>query len=190
MIQSFLSFVASLITAANLSSAIEPNSKHLTEEERFEWSYYMVEAGRQYAVDPYFVAAHAWHESNWTNLDRNATNDYGVMQVHWQRLSTNEHWLDGLTTQDLMDPRTNIFAGVQELAHLRQFCASLRHSDHYWWAHSKWGVVVGSRAYDQAVFWQYLELRRRSREHQTGTPHRRGDADSRSNQPGARRPVS
>lgn len=151
------------VAAMKLAQDITPHTKHLTEEERLSYAYFMVDSGKRHKVDPYFIAAVAWHESRFNNLPRNTTNDYGVMQVHWQQLSVDEKWLDGLKPRDLLDPQTNIEAGTKELVHLRSFCARLGHTDHHWWGHLKWGVVVMSRAYDQTILWRYRLLK-------TGSP--------------------
>jgi hypothetical protein len=163
MISLFLKVVMMISAAVDLSHSIEPFSPHFSPEQRLEYAGYMVVAGEQYGIDPYLIAGVMWHESDFNNLPTNATNDTGLMQVHWQRLSSNEHWLDGITKKDLLDPRINIFAGVQELAHMREFCASQHHHGHNYWAHLKWGVVVGSRSYDLSILRQYEQLRKRLR---------------------------
>lgn len=151
-------FLGNLWLAFSLSSSIRPHAPHLSDRQLIAYSYYVAAASRETDVDPYLVMAVMWHESRFLNLPRNSTNDYGLMQVHWQPPAS---WLDGLTPEDLMNPRINIFAGARELAAMRRFCAGRGHSqsDHYWWGHYRWGVVVLDPKYAQNVLWRQRALR-------------------------------
>lgn len=162
MIDTFFALITKLIITANVSRGIAPHTAHLSHADRLEYSYYMVDAGEEVGVDPFLIAAVMWHESRFLNLPRNKTNDYGLMQVHWQKMPV--PWLKGLTRGDLLDPRTNILAGARELAHMRSFCrgADGRHPGHEWWGHYKYGVVVLGNQYGQTVLWRQKALRRRS----------------------------
>jgi hypothetical protein len=164
------------LTAFQLSASIAPlkDAKHLSQEERFEYSVYIVEAAQQHKLDPYLVAAVIWHESRFQKDVKSRTQDYGLLQVHWQKLhpQLGEDWLVGLTRESLLDPRTNIFAGTRELAHNRHLCRRRRHDpgDHPWWAHHKWGNVVGNPAYGLAIQKRHATLiRNRGR---ISKPHR------------------
>ena len=100
-------------------------------------------------VDPVLVVAVMWHESGFRNLPVNATKDRGLMQVHW---SPGAPWLAGLSPRDLMDPATNVRAGVRELAWWRgQHEKRCDDSKHFWWAHYKWGYRVKDRRYGRAI---------------------------------------
>lgn len=154
---SILIFLRTLLPALELSAAIAPlkDAQHLTEEQRFQYAFYMVEASQETSLDPYLIASVMWHESRFQDGVRSRTNDFGLMQVHWQKLhpQLGENWLVGLTKETLMDPRNNIFSGARELAHKRRFCRRKRHDpeDHPWWAHHKWGNVVKSPDYGLAI---------------------------------------
>jgi soluble lytic murein transglycosylase-like protein len=131
---------------------------------RMEYSFYIAEASHAHGLDPLLVTAVAWHESNFRNLDRNATNDYGLMQVHWQRLSPakGEDWLVGLKPRDLLDPRTNIHAGCRELAYYRDLCKARKHR-HRWWSHYRYGPsTVGPTPYGRRVWVRFKKLEKTS----------------------------
>jgi len=162
----FFKIIGLLAAASQLSVAIETTgadrAASLTPQQRLEYSLYIVDASRRYGLDPYLVAAVIWHESDFRNLPRNSTNDYGLMQVHWQRLNprVGETWLDGLAPADLMDPRKNILAGVAELAYYKGFCQRRGHS-HHWWSHYLHGPdKLGPTKYGQKVNWRYKKLSR------------------------------
>lgn len=168
MIAIILKYLATLGTALQLSAGIA-NAKaapNLSDEKRFEYSYYMAEAAEAHGIDPFLVAAVMWVESDFRNLPVNKTNDRGLMQIHWQKLNpkVGETWLEGLTKKDLMDPRKNIHAGVTELAYVRRFCQRKGHTvdEHHWWAHYLQGVVITSRGvrYGRKVFWRFRKLTR------------------------------
>ena len=134
----------------------------LTAEQRFEYSFWIAEASHQNGLDPLLVTAVMWHESDFRNLPKNRTSDYGLMQVHWQRLNPEhgERWLVGLTPHDLMDPKTNIHAGAQELAHYKRLCQRRRHK-HHWWVHYLSGPdKLGPTPYGNRVNWRYKKLQR------------------------------
>lgn len=162
----FFIYLRMLIPAAELGDAIcsTKDSKHLSTERCFEYAFYMVAAGEETGVDPWLMAAVMWHESRFKNLSRNRTNDYGLMQVHWQKLNVRvgETWLVGLSRADLLDPQKNILAGARELAHKRRFCRRRGHSqdDHYWWGHYKWGIVVRSPKYGRRILLRFKKLQR------------------------------
>ena len=158
MLDAILQFLGVLLTAAKLNVAITPFSPHVSAESRVEYSLYMAFAGQEYSVDPFLVAAVMWHESDFTNVPRNHTNDYGLMQVHWASYGPPEKWLVGLTKADLMDPWINIRAGTHELAHLRWFCRAKGDHGHDWWGHYKYGVVVPSEDYGKKILQRYQIL--------------------------------
>jgi len=111
----------------------------------------VVHASIKHEVDPVLVVSIMWHESGFRNLPVNRTNDRGLMQVHW---SPGAPWLQGLSQNDLLRPDVNIRAGVHELAWWRaQHVARCNvSSDHFWWAHYKWGYHVKNRKYGKAVY--------------------------------------
>ncbi len=149
MIQALLHLLGNLLVVVGLNRSIEPYTAHLSPASRLQYAYYIVDAADQTKLDPYLVAAVMWHESDFQNVPRNGTNDYGLMQVHWQ---PGENWLAGMVPEDLMDPRTNILAGARELTHLRAFCRARDHAgDHHWLGHYKYGLVVLSSRYGDAV---------------------------------------
>jgi hypothetical protein len=154
MFAAIAQLLQSILTVAKLNAAIAVHSPHLSDVERIEYSAYIVMAAKENNIDPFLVAAVMWHESWFTNIPRNRTNDYGLMQLHWQKVP----WLEGLTKQDLMIPRINIYAGVRELAYLRKFCRHRRDGDHEWWSHYKWGVVVPSTEYGLKILFKYKAL--------------------------------
>lgn len=136
---------------------------------RMEYSYYIASASHEHGLDPLLVAAVVWHESNYRNLPVNATNDRGLIQVHWQRLNParGEDWLVGLTKADLMAPRINIHAGCRELAYYKQLCKSRGHK-HRWWSHYRYGPGgAKSTPYGRRVWGRFKKLER--------TRLRRGD---------------
>lgn len=153
----FLIFARLMFPALQLSASIAPlkDARHLSQEERLEYSIYIVEAARVNKLDPYLVTAVIWHESKFQKGVKSPTKDYGLLQVHWQKLypQLGEDWLVGLTRESLMDPMTNIFAGTRQLAHIRSSCRRRHHDtqDHPWWAHHKWGNVVKTPAYGLAI---------------------------------------
>jgi len=159
-------FLRLLAPASELSASIAPlkDAKHLSEAERFEYAFYIVAAAERTKLDPYLVAAVMWHESRFQKGVKSRTKDYGLMQVHWQKLNPQigETWLIGMTPATLMDPMANINAGATQLAHKRRFCRGKRHDpeDHPWWAHYKWGTVVKSPSYGEAVGKKYKALLR------------------------------
>lgn len=167
MIQMILGVLGKFLLVLKVSHAIAPYTPNLRSEERFTYAAHMVDAGERTAIDPLLIAAVMWHESMFQNLPRNATNDYGLMQVHWQ---PREPWLAGVTRVDLMDPQINILAGARELAFMRGFCRRRdgRSPDHGWWSHYKYGVVVLGARYGQTILWRYGVLR--SRESQSRAP--------------------
>src|SRR5690606_10007699 len=142
-----------------LSNAIEPYSPHLSASTRLTYAIYIVEAARLTRLDPYLIAAVMWHESDFRNLPRNSTDDYGLMQVHWQKMPVS--WLAGLTRKDLMDPWTNILTGARELVYTRRLCQVVDgpRPGHEWWGHYKYGVVVRGKKYGQTILWRYRMLR-------------------------------
>ena len=57
-----------------------------------------------------------------------------------------------------MDPRINVFAGVRELAHYKQFCQRRGHK-HHWWVHYLSGPdKLGPTPYGRRVNWRYKKL--------------------------------
>jgi soluble lytic murein transglycosylase-like protein len=149
--------LSAAIAAADPSIAI---SKPAQDSTRLTYSIFIVQAAEANKLDPYLVAAVMWHESDFRNLPKNATDDYGLMQVHWQRLNPKygEDWLVGLTRQDLMDPRINVFAGARELAHYKRFCTASGHQ-HHWWVHYLSGPdKLGPTPYGRKVNWRYKKL--------------------------------
>ncbi len=176
MLFQFLIIARLFSPVLELSAAIAPipDAKHLSASERVSYALYIVEASAATGVDPYLITAVMWHESAFQAQEVSPSRDYGLMQVHWQRLhpEVGEDWLVGLTPAMLLDPRTNILAGARELAHQRAYCRGQRHDprDHPWWAHHKWGTVVRSPAYGQAILWKRHRLLRPQRMPQQ--PHR------------------
>lgn len=156
MIQVLVKAVGVALVAMGLSGSISSVTPHLEAGTRWRYSVYIATAAELEHVDPYLVAAVMWHESDFQNVARNETNDYGLMQVHWQ---PQERWLSGLHPADLMDPWTNILAGVRELAALRRYCR-LRDpvGAHHWVGHYKYGVVVLSQRYGKIVLWRRDQL--------------------------------
>jgi hypothetical protein len=159
MLHDLIQVLGSFILATKLNGAIEPQTPQLTATTRFTYAFYIAEASRRAELDPYLVAAVMWHESRFLNMPRNETDDYGLMQVHWQKAPS--PWLKGLSRADLMDPWTNISVGAQEMAYMRRFCFARDGKDpgHEWWGHYKYGVVVLGRKYGQTVLWRYRVLR-------------------------------
>lgn len=159
-------FLRLLAPATDLSAAIAPlrDAKHLSEAERFEYAFYIVAAAERTKLDPYLITAVMWHESRFQKGTKSRTKDYGLMQVHWQKLNpkVGETWLIGMTPAALMDPLTNINAGATQLAHKKRYCGRKGHDqeDHPWWAHYKWGTVVKSPSYGAAVEKKYKALLR------------------------------
>lgn len=150
------------VLALQLGHAIRPYTAHLSDQERFTYALEMVRAGEDVQVDPYLIAAVMWHESRFNNLPRNETNDYGLLQVHWQRSKVT--WLEGLRREDLLDVHTNIVTGSRELAYMRKFCRARDGKDpgHEWWSHYKYGVVVLGSRYGHTIQWRQKILRRSS----------------------------
>jgi hypothetical protein len=136
-----------ILTTVRISSSITAHTPHLSDGQRLEYAWYIASAADELEVDPFLIAAVMWHESWFMNLPQNRTNDYGLMQVHWQRVP----WLEGLTRRDLMDPKINIYAGVRELAYMRKFCRARKDQGHEWWSHYKYGVVVSSTVYGSKI---------------------------------------
>lgn len=159
MIHDLVQVLGSFILSFKLSQAIEPHTPHLSPRTRLTYAFYIAEASRRTNLDPFLVAAVMWHESMFYNLPKNETDDYGLMQVHWQRSPSS--WLRGLTRRSLMDPWTNILAGAKELAYMRRFCSKRDGKDpgHEWWGHYKYGVVVLRRKYGQTISWRHRVLR-------------------------------
>ena len=157
-----------LAAATTLDTALAkvPNSAKLSSATRFQYALFFEMAGEETRIDPFLLAAVAWHESDLENLAPNASNDIGLMQVHWQPMQTpGETWLLGLTKTELKDPYKNILAGARELAHDREFCRRLHHSGaaHDWWSHYRFGVVVPSNRYGRAIQGLINRLRYRPR---------------------------
>lgn len=76
-------------------------------------SYYE-EAGKRFGVDPRLLWSIAKVESNHNpkalNINKNGTEDIGIMQINTVHLSSLEKY--GISKDDLYDPRTNIFVGA------------------------------------------------------------------------------
>lgn len=90
---------------------VEPHEEVLSELP-VEYQNYCFEIGEEYGVSPHLLMAIIEHESGRTgNPDavNDAGNCVGLMQV-------NKHqgvkYIDGITTADLFDPRTNIEVGT------------------------------------------------------------------------------
>jgi hypothetical protein len=181
-----------IILSLSLSTAIggTQSGGKLDKETRFEYSRHIVKASAAHEVDPFLIAAVMWNESGFTNATVNRTKDYGVMQVHWQKMGIHEHWLRGLTKKDLMDPETNIWAGVEELVHWRSICRRRKHTkdQHSWLGHYKWGNVVRSRRYEERVLRRKRKLLR-NREDSEDDTLRRGPQARRGNERGTGRQV-
>lgn len=186
-------FIEMMLISMSLVSSIgaTQSGAKLDIETQLEYSAYIVEAADAHEMDPFLVAAVMWNESDFRNLAVNRTKDYGVMQVHWQKMGINEHWLRGVTKKDLMDPEANIWAGVEELAHWRSVCRKKGHrsDQHSWLGHYKWGNVVRSRRYEGRVLRKQRKLLRNSEDRKDNTL-RGGPQAHRGGERGAGRQVS
>ncbi|RKX67317.1 MAG: hypothetical protein DRP42_00535 [Tenericutes bacterium] len=135
---------------------VEPG---LGPEKRLEYAALIVAEAREHRIDPLLVVALIDRESDFRNLKRNRTDDYGLMQVHWQKAA----WTEGLTRADLMDVRTNIKAGFEELSYWRRWCNGKRGPEgHHWINHYKSGNVVNENHvyYGNGIIRTYKWLRR------------------------------
>lgn len=157
-----IQLLGNLWLAAKLALSMAPHARYTAPHNILAYSIHIVEASIETGLDPHLIAAVMWKESDFRNLPRSPTDDYGLMQVHWQ---PRVKWLRGLTPEDLMDPRTNVLVGARELEAARRFCLGKGHSqdDHYWWGHYKWGLVVRSPKYAQNVLWRHRALSRSAR---------------------------
>lgn len=186
-------FINAIIIALGLASSIGDTQSggKLGTEKQLEYSAYIMDASGAHEMDPFLVAAVMWNESDFRNLVVNRTKDYGVMQVHWQKMGRNEHWLRGLTKKDLMDPETNIWAGVEELAYWRSVCRRRGHTadQHSWLGHYKWGNVVRSRRYERRILRKQRKLLR-NRENSKDNTLRGGPQARRGDERGIGRQVS
>ncbi len=84
-----------------------------------KYDKYFVGAGKQYDIPPLLLKNIAKIESNLNPkamcINKNGTKDYGLMQIntiHLKRLQTQY----GITQEQLMQPKTNIYAGAQILS--------------------------------------------------------------------------
>ena len=171
-----LKIITLFLSAIGINVAIANSVAKLDDTERWRYSLLIAEAAEENDIDPMLVTAIMWNESDFRNLAVNRTKDYGLMQVHWQKMGRNEHWLRGLTKKDLMIPEVNIPAGVQELAYWKKVCKSRGHTakQHFWWSHYKWGNVVRSDRYQRRILRRYKKLNRSQySETDRETPRRR-----------------
>lgn len=177
-----LMFMTMEVSVSIEASDAAPN---LSDADRWKYSHLIVTAADEHGMDPLLVTAIMWNESDFRNLAVNKTKDYGVMQVHWQKMGRTEHWLDGLTKKDLMVPEINIPAGVEELAFWMNVCRKRGHSsdDHSWVGHYKWGNVVRSDRYERRIHRRLNKLNRaKPSETYEETPRRRGPSARRTDE--------
>jgi hypothetical protein len=185
-----LKLIMVFLSALEVDAAIANAGVKLDDDKRWRYASLISEAADEHGIDPMLVAAVMWNESDFRNLAVNKTRDFGLMQVHWQKMGRNEHWLRGLTKKDLMVPEINIAAGVQELAYWKKVCKGRGHTtkQHFWWSHYKWGNVVKSDRYQRRILRRYKKLNRsKHRETDAETPLRRRSPSRRQDEPRADR---
>ena len=140
-----------IILEAVIALMITTAAPKIDQGRALKYAEQIVKKSATHGLNPAIVVAVAWHESNFRILDRNSTNDYGILQVHWYPGSP---WLRGLTRKDLLDPRTNITAGIHELAWWKGYHEKhCRHKadGHHWVGHYRWGVRVKNRKYGKSI---------------------------------------
>ncbi|KKL22112.1 hypothetical protein LCGC14_2438720 [marine sediment metagenome] len=141
--------------AGAVDDAIEFLHPKLPKKLRKLYSENIEKQATKHKMNPLIVVALIHGESRFTNLTKNRTNDYGLMQIHWQRVP----WLKGKKRSDLMDPKFNIYAGFMELAYWRRWCNGKRGvKGHRWIGHYFNGNSVKSRRYEWAIMRMYRKL--------------------------------
>lgn len=96
----------------------------------------------QHLLDPALLLAVAYQESRWgRNANHADAHDHGVYGVRVTNTLRNEYVGNEHVLEDLS---TNTVEAVSSLVYWRNFhngrCPG---SDHAWWAHYRWGRVVG-----------------------------------------------
>jgi soluble lytic murein transglycosylase len=91
---------------------------HSAQERRFD--PLILDAARQYEVDPALVKAVMWRESRFRPAARGRAGELGLMQL---RAAAAGEWaaaakVPNFMFEDLRDPRTNTLAGTWYLSHL------------------------------------------------------------------------
>jgi len=190
-----LKTIVVLLMSIRVSAAIDDSqaATALSEEDRWQYSLLIAKASNDNNMDPLLIAAVMWNESDFRNLTVNRTKDYGLMQVHWQKMGRGEGWLSGVTKDDLLVPEINIPVGVRELVFWRKTCRKRGHkaSEHFWVSHYKWGNVVRSDRYERRILRRYRKLiRSQSREANAETTRRRSASARRSDERRANGQVS
>ena len=144
-----------LIYFFQVNAAITDLAPRVSAKKRMTYSAHIAINSYVEDLDPLRVVAIMDRESSFRARVISSTNDYGLMQVHWQR----GPWMNGLSRRDLLNPAINIRAGIGELVHIRNRCDNRRgHGGHHWIGHYKWGNVVKTRSYERKILRTYRRL--------------------------------
>lgn len=141
-----------------ITAAILYLAPHVSQHQAKRYADSVWFEARWYRLDPLMIVAIAHAESEWNQRARSPTGDYGLMQIHVDRKSSNHFWG---RKKLLLLHRFNIREGARKISMWKRYhyrrCRRRRY--HPYWAHYKWGSKIKSRAYDRRVLKIYRRIK-------------------------------